>query len=50
MTLREALSVVSAARAEGAIVYSGGSRLGEVSLHDLIAPPAAGEDREGVRA
>jgi osmoprotectant transport system ATP-binding protein len=50
MTLSEALSVVSAARAEGAIVYSGGSRLGEVSLHDLIAPPAAGEDREGVRA
>ena len=50
MTLREALSVVSAARAEGAIVHAGGSRLGEVSLHDLIAPPAAGEDREGVRA
>ncbi|SDT18345.1 osmoprotectant transport system ATP-binding protein [Brevibacterium siliguriense] len=50
MTLREALSVVSAARAEGAIVHTGGSRLGEVSLHDLIAPPAAGEDREGVRA
>lgn len=50
MTLREALSVVSAARADGAIVHSDGSRLGEVSLHDLIAPPAAGEDREGVRA
>ena len=49
MTLREALSVVSAARAEGAVVHSGGNRLGEVNLHDLIAPPAAGEDREGVR-
>jgi osmoprotectant transport system ATP-binding protein len=51
MTLREALSLVSAAGAEGAVVNSGGSRLGEVSLHDLIAPPAsAGGDREGLRA
>lgn len=51
MTLREALSLVSAAGAEGAVVHSGGSRLGEVSLHDLIAPPAsAGGDREGLRA
>ena len=50
MTLREALSLVSAARADGAIVHAGDSRLGEVSLHDLIAPPAAGGDREGVRA
>ena len=50
MTLREALSLVSAARADGAIVHAGDSRLGEVSLHDLIAPPGAGGDREGVRA
>src|SRR5699024_4660721 len=50
MTLREALSLVSAARADGAIVHAGDSRLGEVSLHDLIAPPGAGGEREGVRA
>lgn len=50
MTLREALSVVSAARAEGAVVHAGDTRLGEVGLHDLIAPPDPTEDDgEGVR-
>lgn len=40
MTLREALSVVSAAGAHGARVMDRGSRLGEVTLHDLVDPPA----------
>lgn len=40
MTLREALSVVSAAGAHSARVMDRGSHLGEVSLHDLVNPPA----------
>src|SRR5699024_10310944 len=50
MTPRAAPSLLPAARAAGAIVPAGHRRLRDVSLHDLIAPPAAGGDREGVRA
>jgi len=51
MTLREALSLVSAAGAEGATVHESGSRLGEVSLHDLVTVPTpTGEGRKGVRS
>lgn len=40
LTLREALSAVSAAGAHGALVMDRGSHLGEVTLHDLVNPPA----------
>ncbi|GAA1848903.1 ABC transporter ATP-binding protein [Brevibacterium marinum] len=40
MTLREALSAVSAAGAQGALVMERRSHLGEVTLHDLVNPPA----------
>lgn len=40
LTLREALSAVSAAGAHGALVMDGESRLGEVTLHDLVNPSA----------
>lgn len=51
MTLREALSLVSAAGAEGALVEAEGKRLGEVSLHDLVAPTVApGQARKDVRS
>lgn len=41
MTLRVALSAVSAAGAYGARVMDRGRLLGEVTLHDLVDPPAA---------
>lgn len=48
MTLREALSVVSAAGAHSARVMDGGNHLGEVTLHDLVDPPASAlEARSG---
>lgn len=48
LTLREALSVVSAAGAHGARVMDRGTCLGEVTLHDLVDPPTnATESRSG---
>ncbi|MBM6590250.1 ABC transporter ATP-binding protein [Brevibacterium sp. RIT803] len=44
VTLREALSVVSAAGAHGARVMERGSHLGDVTLHDLVDPPANAVD------
>ncbi|WP_309132554.1 ABC transporter ATP-binding protein [Brevibacterium sp.] len=51
MTLREALSLVSAAHAQGARVMDAGSHLGDVTLHELICPPADDPARttEGAR-
>ncbi|RBP66091.1 osmoprotectant transport system ATP-binding protein [Brevibacterium sanguinis] len=49
MTLREALSVVSAAHAQGARVMDAGNHLGDVTLHELVCPPSdeLGRQSEG---
>ncbi len=47
MTLREALSLVSAAHSHGARVMDGDRHLGDVTLHELVCPPATAVDARG---